>query len=156
MTIFFRSKFSPGNPAHVKSQFAFPQQTKKTDYTAKQHGGVSPPSHSQHGFPPQFLPADSSPFPSGVSLPEARCCPQNRTPCPYAATIFRLSVLHGQSPEPDVKGSPTVTPGLHLPAAVIHPDTLGNTEDCEGRASGVHAVSVRIRAGIRTVASCVI
>lgn len=49
----------------MKSQFAFPQQTNKTDYIAKQHVDVSFHSHLQHGLSPRFLPGDFSHFPNG-------------------------------------------------------------------------------------------
>lgn len=49
----------------MKSQFASPQQTDKTDYIARRHVDVSFHSHLQGGFPPRFLPGDFSPFPDG-------------------------------------------------------------------------------------------
>lgn len=52
----------------MKSQFAFPQQTNKTDSIAKQRVAVSFHSHLQDASSPQFLPGYFSHFPSGKLL----------------------------------------------------------------------------------------
>lgn len=52
----------------MKSQFAFPQQTNKTDSIAKQRVDVSFHSHLQDTSSPQFLPGYFSHFPVGKSL----------------------------------------------------------------------------------------
>lgn len=60
--------FSPENCVYMKSQFAFPQWTNKTDYIAKQHEDVSFCSHLQHSFSLYLLPADFSLLPNSSLL----------------------------------------------------------------------------------------
>lgn len=68
-SFYFKSElFSPGNSVYMKSQFALPQQTNKTDSIAKQHVDISFHSHLQDASSPQFLPGYFSHFPAGKSL----------------------------------------------------------------------------------------